>query len=251
MNSKKNAFGMFAVVMGLGPAILSGCEANEPRPTDKLQVKPSTAGVKVTESLASNHPDFKLAQMSVLLDGTLRSMDSLSEIQGQLSIIVDEESLKTGVARAYRTTEEFDAYVEKQDKQCASADVSAMDTTSQCVFYDTFGCSGWTRRLAINCGYAAGNLELDAGCFLRSGLWHDLRLPQHRLFGHLLVREWCRGHVRQHHQWHGAVRWLRQLLAGCRKPGPSRLQQGAARFFDEAASVVRGLESGFSDMTGG
>ncbi|EPX55434.1 hypothetical protein D187_009045 [Cystobacter fuscus DSM 2262] len=159
MNSKKNAFGMFAVVMGLGLTILSGCEANEPQPTDKLQVKPSTAGVKVNESLASNHPDFKLAQMSVLLDGTLRSMDSLSEIQGQLSVIVDEESLKTGVARAYRTTEEFDAYVEKQDKQCASADVSAMDTTSQCVFYDTFGCSGWTRRLAINCGYAAGNLS--------------------------------------------------------------------------------------------
>jgi hypothetical protein len=33
-----------------------------------------------------------------------------------------------------------------------------MDTTSQCVFYDTFNCGGWKRRLAVNCGYAVGNL---------------------------------------------------------------------------------------------
>jgi hypothetical protein len=159
MNGQKSVFGMLSVVMGLGMAVLSGCEANE-QSAERLQVQPVTANVKVTESLASNNPNFKLAQMSVLLDGTVRSMESLSELQGQLSIIVDDESLATGVARAYRTSEEFDAYVEKQDKRCASSSVTAMDTTSQCVFYDNYSCEGggWTRRLAINCGYAAGNL---------------------------------------------------------------------------------------------
>ncbi|HZH18488.1 MAG TPA: hypothetical protein VE057_29335 [Archangium sp.] len=140
-------------------AALTGCGASEPQTAEKLQVQPAKADVKVVESLASNRPDFKLAQMSVLLDGTIRPMESLSEYQGQLSVIVDDESLKTGVARAYRTSEEFDAYVDQQDKKCASSSVTAMDTTSQCVFYDNYGCGGWTRRLAINCGYAAGNLS--------------------------------------------------------------------------------------------
>jgi hypothetical protein len=158
MNGKKSVFGMVAVVMGLSLAALSGCEVNEQPPAEKLQVQSVTGDMQVTESLASNRPDFKLAQMSVLLDGAVRSMDSLSDVKGQLSIIVDDESLETGVARAYRTHEEFDAYVKKQDKHCASSNVSALDTTSQCVFYDTFSCGGWTRRLAINCGYAAGNL---------------------------------------------------------------------------------------------
>lgn len=161
MNGQKSVFGMLSVVMGLSMAVLSGCGTSEPQSVERLQVRPVTADVKVTESLAFNNPNFKLAQMSVLLDGTVRPMESLSEIQGQLSVIVDEESLKTGVARAYRTTQEFDAYVEKQDKSCASSSVTAMDTTSQCVFYDNYGCEGggWTRRLAINCGYAAGNLS--------------------------------------------------------------------------------------------
>jgi hypothetical protein len=158
MNSKKRVLGMFSVVMGLCMAAVSGCGANEPQPVERLQARPLTADVKVTESLSFNNPQFKLAQMSVLLDGAVRPMESLSGVQGQLSIIVDEESLKTGVARAYRTLEEFDAYVEKQDTSCPSANVTAMDTTSQCVFYDNYGCGGWTRRLAINCGYAAGNL---------------------------------------------------------------------------------------------
>jgi hypothetical protein len=144
--------------MGLCMAALSGCGANEPRSEERLQAQPLKADVKVTESLASNNPQFKLAQMSVLLDGTVRPMESLSGLPGQLSIIVDEESLKTGMARAYRTAEEFDAYVAKQDQHCASSTVTAMDTTSQCVFYDNYGCGGWTRRLSINCGYAAGNL---------------------------------------------------------------------------------------------
>ncbi len=158
MNSRKTVFGMMSVVMGLSLALLTGCGTQEPQTTEKLQVQPLKAGTQVTESLAVNRPDFKLAQMSVLLDGNLRSMESLEEVQGQLSIIVDEESLKTGVARAYRTSEEFDAYVARQDKECASANVTAMDTTSQCVFYDNYGCGGWTRRLAVNCGYAVGNL---------------------------------------------------------------------------------------------
>lgn len=156
MNGKKSLVGMFCVVMGM--AALSGCGSNEPRSAETLQVQPVRADVKVNESLASNSPDFKLARMSVLLDGTVRPMASLSEVQGQLSVIVDDESLKTGVARAYRTQEEFDAYVEKQDKHCASSGVTAMDTTSQCVFYDNYGCGGWTRRLAINCGNAVGDL---------------------------------------------------------------------------------------------
>lgn len=158
MNSKKSLIGVFSVVVSV--AALSGCGANEPQSAEKLQVQTVKADVKVTESVASNNPNFKLAEMSVLLDGSLRTMDSLSEVQGQLSVIVDDESLKTGVARAYRTNAEFDAYMEKQDKHCAnSSDVSAMDTTSQCVFYDAFSCAGWTRRLAINCGFAGGNLS--------------------------------------------------------------------------------------------
>ncbi|MDC0711143.1 hypothetical protein POL68_21925 [Stigmatella sp. ncwal1] len=148
----KNVWGMFSVVMGV--AVLSGCGASGPQAADKLQVQPAKAEVKVVEAPASRMPDFKLEQMSVLLDGKVHSMGSLSEAHGPLSVIVDEESLKTGMARAYRTTEEFDAYMAKQNKDCTASDVSAMDTTSQCVFYDTLSCTGWNLRLAINCGYA-------------------------------------------------------------------------------------------------
>ncbi|HYO72962.1 MAG TPA: hypothetical protein VEU33_43570, partial [Archangium sp.] len=144
-----------SMVMGMSMAALSGCGANEPQSAEKIQMQPAKAGVKanVTEFTAPIRSGFNLEQMSVLLDGTVRSMASLSEIQGQLSIIVDDEGLKTGMARAYRTTEEFDAYVEKQDKDCTTSGVSAMDTTSQCVFYDSLNCGGsWTRRIVSNCG---------------------------------------------------------------------------------------------------
>ncbi len=156
MNGKKNGMRLFSVVMGL--AVLSGCGANGPQAADTLQAQPAKVEVKVAEARPSHLPDFKLEQMSVLLDGKVQTMGSLSGANGPLSVIVDEESLKTGVARAYRTSEEFDAYVANQNKHCATSDVSAADTTSQCVFYDTLGCAGWTLRLAINCGYAAGDL---------------------------------------------------------------------------------------------
>jgi hypothetical protein len=156
MNGKKNGMGLFSVVMGM--AVLSGCGANGPQATDTLQAQPSKAEVKVVEARPAHLSDFKLEQMSVLLDGKVQTLGSLSGANGPLSVIVDEESLKTGMARAYRTTEEFDAYVSSQKKDCATSDVSAMDTTSQCVFYDTLGCAGWSLRLAINCGYAVGNL---------------------------------------------------------------------------------------------
>lgn len=156
MNGKKNGMRLFSVAMGL--AVLSGCGANGPQAADTLQVQPAKVEVKVAEARPSHLPDFKLEQMSVLLDGKVQTMGSLSGANGPLSVIVDEESLKTGVARAYRTSEEFDAYVANQNKHCGTSDVSAADTTSQCVFYDTLGCAGWTLRLAINCGYAAGDL---------------------------------------------------------------------------------------------
>lgn len=122
------------------------------------QVKPTKEGVVVTTELMSGNPQFKLAEMSVLLDGAVYPMSLLPQMEGQLSIIVDEESLQTGVARAYRTHEEFDAYVAEKGKSCPAADATLLDTTSQCLFYDSLDCTGWTRRLAINCGTAAGNL---------------------------------------------------------------------------------------------
>jgi hypothetical protein len=157
MNSKKNGMGLFSVVMGM--AVLSGCGAAAPQAEDSLQAQPSRAEVKVAEARPSHLPDFKLEQMSVLLDGKVQTLGSLQGARGgPLSVIVDEESLRTGVARAYRTPEEFDAYVANQNTRCATSDVSAMDTTSQCVFYDTLSCTGWSLRLAINCGYAVGGL---------------------------------------------------------------------------------------------
>ena len=158
MNGKKSVFGVFSVAMGLSLAVLAGCQGNEPQADARIQMQPATADVKgtMTEITEPSSPGFNMEQMSVLLDGTIHSMASLSGIQDQLSIIVDD---KTGMARAYRTTEEFDSYVKEQAKDCTSSGVSAMDTTSACVFYDSLSCgAAWTRRIVAGCGTAVGGV---------------------------------------------------------------------------------------------
>lgn len=124
-----------------------------------VQVKATESKVAVSQVKMTGGARYKLSDMTVLLDGALYPMSALSKLEGRISIIVDDESQKTGVARAYRTTEEFDAYMAEKGSQCPSAAaVSPTGTTEQCFFYDAADCTGWTLRLAVDCGYAAGNL---------------------------------------------------------------------------------------------
>jgi hypothetical protein len=153
---KKSMLWGLSLVVGLMMSALQA-QASEQN-TNSIQIQPAKEQVAVSKVPMSGGAPFKLSDMSVLLDGAIYPMATLSQVQGQLSIIVDDESLKTGVARAYRSTEEFDAYVAAKGVQCPSSDMSTASTTAQCLFYDTFDCAGWTRRLAINCGTAGGNL---------------------------------------------------------------------------------------------
>ncbi|WP_257457921.1 hypothetical protein [Archangium lipolyticum] len=123
-----------------------------------VQLKATESKVAVSQVKMTGGAQYKLSDMVVMLDGALYPMNALSKLEGRISIIVDDESLKTGVARAYRTTEEFDAYVAEKGAQCPNADVSATGTTEQCLFYDAADCTGWTLRLAVNCGNAAGSV---------------------------------------------------------------------------------------------
>jgi len=123
-----------------------------------VQLKATESKVEVSQVKMTGGSQPKLSDMRVLLDGALYPMTELSKVEGKVSIIVDAESEKTGVARAYRTTEEFDAYVAATRSQCASSDMSPAGTTEQCFFYDAAGCNNWTLRVAINCGSAAGGL---------------------------------------------------------------------------------------------
>ena len=153
---KKNMLWGMSLVVGLIVSALQA-QASEQK-SGPIQIKPAAGQVATSQVAMSGGAPLKLSDMSVLLDGTIYPMATLSQVEGQLSIIVDDESLKTGMARAYRSTAEFDAYVAAKGVQCPSSDMSAASTTAQCLFYDTFDCTGWTRRLAVNCGTAAGNL---------------------------------------------------------------------------------------------
>lgn len=153
---RNSPFRLLALCTGLLLPALPALAADDK--IEVVQSEPSQSDAQVSQVEMSGGPQFKLAEMYVLLDGAFYPMSALSQVEGQLSIIVDDEALQTGVARAYRSTEEFDTYTQQQSKQCPSADLSTADTTSACIFYNASSCTGWTRRVVVNCGYAAGNL---------------------------------------------------------------------------------------------
>ncbi len=146
-----------SAVLCISILALAACSPEEP--ANNLQVEVPEAEVEVFEAQVPDSLRFMPEEMSVLLEGTLQPMMNLSQAEGQLSIIVDEESLKTGVARAYRGNQEFEAFLKGRSEGCSDEGVSASDTTSACVFYDNSNCGNWTRRLAINCGYGVGNMS--------------------------------------------------------------------------------------------
>jgi hypothetical protein len=152
----KNLFWGASLAVGL---VMSAFQAQaSDDKAGSVQVKATDSKVSVSQVKMTGGAQYKLSDMTVMLDGALYPMTALSKLEGRISIIVDDESQKTGVARAYRTTEEFDAYMTEKGAQCPNAGVSATGTTEQCFFYDAADCTGWTLRLAINCGNAAGNL---------------------------------------------------------------------------------------------
>jgi hypothetical protein len=113
---------------------------------------------EVTTQAAPAPAHNQLSALSVILDGVVYPLDALKNVQGELSIIFDDEGLKTGVGRAYRTREEFDAYAASQAGSCQQATDASLDTTSACVFYDGSNCT-FTRRVIINCGVGVTNLN--------------------------------------------------------------------------------------------
>lgn len=121
------------------------------------EVEVAVPQVQTQVAPAPAHHTADTSSMSILLDGVLYPLSAMKDIQGELSIIIDDEALKTGVGRAYRTRAEFDAYAASTSASCQEPGAS-LDTTSQCLFYDGSNCT-FTRRLAVNCGFAVTNVN--------------------------------------------------------------------------------------------
>lgn len=141
-----------AVLVALSTFAVAPAEAAK----KKLQVPRASVEIPVgTVGDAPIAPEQRIdfSQLLFELDGSLYSYEELKGLGKQVSLAIDENALRAGVARATTTHEEFERYL---DASCSN--ITAESNTAQCIFYDLSGCN-WTVRVIVDCGLAVSNID--------------------------------------------------------------------------------------------